>query len=348
MHIFLPILITFFILVIVVRILLFFKEKIKFYATGLDSGFKVKEIGLLWSLAQVTKLEEPCSLYWSLSILNKCISLIVSKYQGEGSLQNSENQAFLTRLYDYRTQIELSPRSKGGLKSSRSILVGQKLRIVLPGTGVYASTVVNNSRHFIISLPLKNNIVQMSGSDWIGKSVSVYFMRKDDAGYVFDSVVQEASVFNGKPVLHLAHSDDLLRTQKRRSVRCNCAIYAQVFVIGTIGLGNLNPETKKGLKCLVEDISEKGALIRIGGKAVKNMHMKLQFPLGNDIVVMNGVVKSVTFLQDKNQSQMHFECLNIDERIKNMVLTYVYNVLPREQMESHEAITLAETDSANS
>ena len=243
--------------------------------------------------------------------------------------------------------MELNPKNKKGLTSTKFIDVGQKIRVILKGRGVFSAEVINNSKDLIISLPLQNNQITIAGVDWVGMMMSVYLWRKDDAAYVFDTYVRENSMFNGKSVLCLSHTDNLLRTQKRRSVRCECHIYAQMYIIKSETADLKSMETQPGLKCLLEDISEDGALIKIGGKGVSNLHIKLQFTIGESFIVMSGLVRGVEYDEEKNQSKLHFECTYIDTPMKNAILSYVYNVIPDEEKEIIQAMDLAEKDEKN-
>ena len=347
MNTFLPILLSLVVFIALFRLVYQFKDNIKFFTTGMDSGFKISEIFLLWKLANIAELSDPCSLYWSLPALEKGIAATISNAKDNGLEHSKKTQDFLAKLYSYRTKIELSPKNKKGLSSTKSIDVGQKIRVILKGRGVFSSEVINNSKDLIISLPLQDNKITISGVDWVGMMMSVYLWRKDDAAYVFDTYVRENTMFNGKSVLCLSHTDNLLRTQKRRSVRCECHIYAQMYIIKSETADLRSMETQPGLKCLLEDISEDGALIRIGGKGVSNLQIKLQFTIGESFIVMSGIVRGVEFNEEKNQSKLHFECTHIDTPMKNAILSYVYNVIPDEEKEIIEAMDLAEKDEKN-
>jgi hypothetical protein len=58
---------------------------------------------------------------------------------------------------------------------------------------------------------------------------------------------------------------------------------------------------------------------------------------------MHGVIRAVEWNKTMNQSRLHFECMKIDRGMKNTVLTFVYNVLPPEEKQIHEAIAQAES-----
>ena len=347
MNTFLPIIISLVVLIAIFRVVYLFKDNIKFFSTGLDSGFKLTEIFLLWKLAKIANLQDPLTLYWSLPSLEKGIAATISNAKNNGLEHSKKTQDFLAKLYAYRTKLELNPKNKKGLTSTKFIDVGQKIRVILKGRGVFSAEVINNSKDLIISLPLQNNQITIAGVDWVGMMMSVYLWRKDDAAYVFDTYVRENTMFNGKSVLCLSHTDNLLRTQKRRSVRCECHIYAQMYIIKSETADLKSMETQPGLKCLLEDISEDGALIKIGGKGVSNLHIKLQFTIGESFIVMSGFVRGVEYDEEKNQSKLHFECTYIDTPMKNAILSYVYNVIPDEEKEIIQAMDLAEKDEKN-
>ena len=221
---------------------------------------------------------------------------------------------------------------------------GQKLRIILPGKGVFVSEIVNNANQIVITVPKQNNLIPISAEEWVGKVISVYLWRKGDARYVFDTTVLQNGLFLGKSSLFLKHSSNLIRTQKRKSVRAKCEIYANLYVIKNKNVDFETVETQNGYRCLLEDISESGALIRIGGKGIQNVIIKLQFNIQNKLIIMGGVIRTVEFNEQENQSLLHFECTHIDPVMRNEVLSFVYNMLPESEKEVLEAISQTEVD----
>lgn len=327
------------------------KDKLKFFAQGFDYGFHRKDISLLWKLARQCEIEEPLDLFVSENAVNKCIAKVIEKAR-EGGEENSYNvQMFLDKLYRFKTRVVLDLDNKRGLDSTKSLDIGQKLSIILKGRGVFYSHVVSNGRELIVSLPVQRNKVSkkiefLSGEDWKDKNISIYFWRKNDAGYAFDTEVFGFGTFRSDRVLYLKHSYKLERMQKRQSIRVPCEIYAQMFVIkeeAKLADGSNIFEADAGYKCFLEDISEDGAMIRIGGMGKNNVQIKIQFELNNALIIMNGVIRAVEFNETLNQSRLHFECTQIEQGMKNTILSYVYNVIPPEQKEINEAIAQAES-----
>ena len=154
-------------------------------------------------------------------------------------------------------------------------------------------------------------------------------------------------LFLGKPSLYLRHTEKLLRTQKRQSVRTQCKIYASLFIIKDRVIDYNEVETKPGYRCLIEDISESGAMVRIGGKGVPNIQMKLQFNIEGKLIIMFGIVRTVEYNKTINQSRLHFECVHIEPSMKNEILSFVYNILPENEKEIFDAISLTTEDEKN-
>ena len=332
------------IVIIIGRFLYHKSDFIRFFSTGLDSGFKVKEILLLYQAASFANVPEPISLFLSVPALTSCIAFIVKDAQDRNIETDSKTLEFIDKLYKYRTKVELDPRNSHSMKTTKSLKIGQKLRVVLKGFGVFSSKVVNCGRELAITLPLQKNVILLSGSEWIGREISVYLQRPNDAGYVFDTVVKDVGFFNGATALLLDHTENLIRSQKRRSVRCACNFVGQLYIVNSETMSQTAIETSVGLKCLIEDISEDGALIRIGGKGKKNIKIKIQFLIGESYIVMFGIVRAVEYNATTNQSRLHFECVTLPPKMKTDILNFVYNVIPQEEKDAYDAIAQAEED----
>ena len=338
--------VTFLIIVLVIlatlgAIYTTFKSRINFFVTGLDSGFSFSEIMLLWNAAELCNLEQPTSLFFSMNSLTKCMTQISNQTSADGS---QKNQILMSKLFNYRTKIQNEADDKKGMTTTHSLDKGQTLRIIWPGKGVFTSEIVGNGNQIVINIPRQKNLIPYSGDDWVGKVISVYLWRKGDARYVFDTTVTQSGLYLGKSALFIKHSANLTRTQKRKAVRVKCQIYGMLYIIkkDTIDVNAI--ETQNGYRCLIEDISECGALIRIGGKGAQNVRIKIQYNLQNKLILMVGIVRTVEFNEEQNQSLLHFECTHIETSMRNEVLKFVYNMMPQNEKEVLEALEQTETD----
>lgn len=319
----------------------FFKsssDMLNFFATGLDNAFTLSEIAMLWKLAKQTGIDEPLSLYASDKAISRCVAMIVENAKNDHTENDPKVQQFLSKLYKFRTKVELSADNKRGLKSTRQLASKQKLRIILKGSGIFSSIILNNASEIAILVPVQNGRIAIPANEWVGKDINIYLWRKGDAAYVFDTRVLRGGVFLGRQALFLRQSEDITRMQKRRSIRTECNINAQFYLIKENVTDFMKIETAPGYKCLIEDISSDGAMIRVGGKGVPNVQIKLQFELDGTLIVMYGTVRFVEFNKTSNQSRLHIECTHIEPNMRNAILTFVYKVIPEEQKNEELAI----------
>jgi len=303
---------------------------VQFLAKGKEAGFTFKEIELLRKLAARSNLDEPASLFWSQNQLDTCIRSLVRSMNLTGGADDLENQDFLSRLYDFRKKLEMEkPRIKTGISNSRQISDGQNLRVLVAGSGVFKSQTVKNANQYMtISRPTST---KLPGSfSWMGLKLSVYFWREDDAGYVFDTEVIDEVFSKGIASLKISHSDSLFRTQKRKSIRVKMHKSAFLYIAASeddIGKIEINP----GLKCFLEDLSDTGCAITVGGKATSGLRIKIQFALNNTPICMSGTVRSVEYKDDLNRSLLHIEADPLPIEIRNQILGEVFGMLPEEE-----------------
>ena len=304
---------------------------IQFFAKGKDAGFSFKEIELLRRLAVKSALADPTALFWSQNQLDMCIRNMVRSARLAGG-GDQGTQDFLSKLYDYRKKIEMEkPHVKNGISSSSQIDEGQTLRILAGGHGVFSSRVIKNTSQYL-TIARPNSPKLPASFTWIGLKISVYFWRDDDAGYVFDSDIQDEVFSKGTPSLKISHGENLIRTQKRNSVRIKTHRPAFLYIMDTDEPSNAM-EMNPGLKCFVEDISDSGCAVLIGGKAAVGLRAKVQFILNNTPVCVSGTVRSLDYHEDANKSLLHIEADPMALETRNHILGEVFGMLPEEDDE---------------
>lgn len=301
---------------------------IEFFARGKEVGFTVSEATRIRDMGRIAGLRDPTSALWSIRELDACIKAFTRKYRNEGKDRDRTVLAFMEKLYEFRKRLEFEqPKYKAGITSSRFIRTNQRIRVLVEGIGVYSSTVIDcNERYLVVSYPVGGKVPQ--GFEWKGSRVSVYFWRQEDAGYVFDTYVLEDLRIRDIPVLQLGHSESLLRTQKRKSLRVRSRVPAYLYLLKRLEGAYEKPERVPGLKCVVQDISEDGASVLIGGKAKVGLLLKIQFYLDSDLIVLSGTVRGAEYDVEKGQSLLHLQAVVPSPRMRNMIRAHVYNVSP--------------------
>ena len=298
-----------------------------FYSKGIESGFSPREMEMIWDHIQALRFDDPSSLFTSQEQLDKCIKNLVRSVNLYGGEEDHEQQDLLSKLYDFRQKIEMDkPTGKSSIFNSRQISEGQFLRVLVEGSGVYRSQVVRNDGDaLIISLPVSS---KPNGTlPWLGQKISIYFWREEDAGYVFDSEVLDELFSKGLASLRINHSDALFRTQKRRSIRIKVHKPAYLYLLEYDEMANV-PETEPGLSCYLEDLSDSGCAIMVGGLGQSDMRIKIQFALNNYPIVMSGTVRSVAYKEDLNRSLLRVEADPLPIDVRNKILGEVFGTMP--------------------
>ena len=325
--------------------------RLMFYSRGMDAGFAMAEIKLLWDAARRAELADPVSLYGSVEELDRTIGCISGDKGFAGREGGDPETVILKKLFEYRTKLEMGrSRYRSGLKSTRGIMPGQKLRIRAGGAGVYDSEVVDNeSGYLTITIPSGNPLPP--GFSWRGGKLNIYFWRREDAGYFFQTRVIER--FSDRQNLHfrIYHSDEVLRSQKRRSVRAPARIPARFFALRNLDEANDVPESSSGRGCLIVNISEDGAALQVEWRGRRNQAFKLHFKVNDELIAVSGVVKRVHYGSEGNESILHVEFLPPSINVRMALLAYVFDIGRRRASASDEhnrrMLAMVSSDSEN-
>ncbi len=300
---------------------------VEFYSMGKDAGFSFKEIGLLRKAAVINKHQKPSSLFWSLDVLDKAIAGIHKKKDAEtDALEKEYLEYLLKKIYNYRKKVEFQkPRYNRGLDNTWEIPLNQVLKLKVEMVGVYECSVIENNKNYLLVTYPKGPPLPV-GFSWRDRTLNVYFWKKEDAGYFFQAKILEGYPDRNFKTLRMTHSDVVLRSQKRKSVRTPCEIPAQLYPVRSVHTATIIPEKKPGLRCILKDISEDGASVLIGGKGEKNLSLKIQFELYGKPVIMRGVVRTIDYDSAKNLSILHIQAVEPDEESRYLILSFVYNI----------------------
>ena len=296
---------------------------LQFYTKGKESGFIFKEINLLPRMAVQSQMANPTSLFCSIKRLDHCIRDCIVRFRGEDQSADMEANVLIAKMFELRKKIEFQqPKWKIGLKSTKDIAPRTKFSLNVPGAGTYSSMLVENqSRYMALAYPEGKAVPE--GFAWTGQKVAMRFWRTNDAGYQFIGRVIDDHSGKQYPIIHVAHTDNLVRAQRRRSVRVDTSLAWQLYPLRRIEDANEVPEQKPGLRCRLQDLSEEGAAILVGGRAKAGMAVKYQFELAGSTIVMCGVVRRVNFNGNNNRSILHIEAAGTGLSTKNEVLTWV-------------------------
>lgn len=298
----------------------------RFYLKGKESGFEFREVDVLRRAAVESEMENPVSIFSSIRVLDRTIRNLILRFRARNKMEDPGTNHFLSDIFDFRKRVEFNlPRYKNGIKSSRELMAHQRIRMTLPGGATFHSQIVENLRKYMaVAYPVGKNLPP--GFSWKGQKLNVYFWRAEDAGYYFESKVLDDFLNRKFPILYLAHSDTLIRSQKRGSVRVETDLPCQIYHLKAITQANENRETTPGYKARLVDLSEDGCALLVGGKAKVGLAMKTQFVLGDETLTMSGIIRGITFDEKKNRSVLHMQAVPPTAQTRNAILTYVYDI----------------------
>ena len=196
---------------------------VQFYVRGKESGFTLGEVNLLRRVAIENRLKNPTSLFWSVKTLDRCIRSAIVGFRSRHTTEQPRNMEFLDKLFAFRRRVEFDqPKYRLGISSTRGINPGQTFKITPPGGGVYIAKLVENNRRYI-ALTYPRGKTDSTGFSWRNQEIKLYFWRKEDAGYFFESKVIGDYIDRKVPIIHIAHSDNIVRAQKANLRPTGCA-----------------------------------------------------------------------------------------------------------------------------
>lgn len=301
---------------------------LKFYAEGRRLGFSFADLQILRSAAESCNIENKFGIFSSINILNQCLKVINAQNRRSMQWGNAEErEAFLSKLYEYRTKLELKDRENlNRIISTHEMKKKQICVFLVPNGGIFYAALKEKEKKFMHFVMFGASAERAEQTGWTNRPATVYFWRANDAGYIYTCTILQGKKSSECFDIYASHSNKLTRTQKRKSVRAECQFDGLLFPVYPKKEFNLNTEISGGVKCTISNISEDGAMLMVKGKAAKGVKLKLQFTINNRPVIMCGRIKRFIYEKKINTSRVHFECALISEECKNIIRSYVYKI----------------------
>ncbi|MDR2096885.1 MAG: PilZ domain-containing protein, partial [Spirochaetaceae bacterium] len=299
---------------------------VKFYAKGKEAGFSSANINLLKRLALHSGIAHPAALFWSQVQMDNCIKNFIQDVKQKKTEFLPDNQEFLAKLYDFRKKMEMNrPIYRNGIVSSRYIDELQTVQVVISDVGVFKSKVISNKGD-IISIERPDSSALPVNFNWKQKHLLVYFWRKNDSGYCFETNVVDEIFTNDPPVLTISHSDKLIRTQSRKTLRIKTHRAAMLYSVED-GAVSSKPKVMPGIKCYLEDISDCGCAVTAEGRAPAGLRIIVQFVIDKTPLSISGVIRGVDYNDEKKTSLLHIESDLIPMSVKNKIYGVMFGMV---------------------
>lgn len=294
----------------------------EFFAKGSEAGLSPTEIKTLKRAADYLHLEKPLLLLGSLEHVDKAIH-VISHHLEESQFRDAEAIDILEDLFKYRKKIELKKiERKNIIISSREVEEGQQVKVTLGSAHppFRGKVITNNPESLVIDFSNDSN---MSSGVFVNGPINVYFWKKNDAGYYFESTVIDSSL-GKKWKIH--HSNKLIRSQKRNNVRKEINETGYITKLEDISKRNLKPIGNNGTIIQLRNISECGIAFLINGKVSKNSALKVEFTLNGKKVIVCGLVKECIFDENRGISFVRFVFVEPGVFSLTVIKEFLYNL----------------------
>jgi c-di-GMP-binding flagellar brake protein YcgR len=318
----------------------------EFYSKGRKEGFSFKEIGFLKQIAIQNKLDKPQAIFWSTRQLDRCLRPAIQQINANERMTPDQKMHIINKLLELRKKAEFNlPKYHKRIRDTSALLPRQKLIVREQKYGTFVSWIIENNRKYLV-------VTQPSGQKeaealiWTGKKVNVYFWRQEDAGYEFESKVQDQIPHEEYPLIYLQHSQKLERKQKRKSVRVETRINAKFYpVVVPAGEGAQRPViSERGHVAKIVDLSESGCAMLAGRGLKKNTRLKVDFLLTDTKrIVALGIIVNISNTADDRVQRYHIMFTRIGPQSRNNILLYVYNIFGEREEEDNRRRTRLST-----
>jgi c-di-GMP-binding flagellar brake protein YcgR len=316
----------------------------EFYSRGRKEGFRFKEIGFLRRVTIQNKLEKPQSIFWSTKQLDKCLKPAISKISLDVNLPPDYKQSMMGKLLDLRTKSEFNlPKYKKQIRETTAVQPQQKIVIRDSIYGTFVSLVVEVTRkNLVITMP--SGKPELSALNWRSRRLSVYFWRRDDAGYLFETKVVDQITSEEYPLLYLSHTKKLQRMQKRKDIRVDTRLRVRFkpIVISLVNGDNRAVISQRIHTGNIIDLSATGCCLLAGKMLKKNDRVKLEFNLTRSKkIVALGLILNISKTADDKVRKHNIMFVKIGPTSKNNILLYVFNIFG--ERDSEEDVSRAKS-----
>jgi len=298
-----------------------------FMLRGREKGFRIAELQKLYRASRAMGQAIPDVVFSSGKALDDALRWMLWQNLSSGGLGRRDVDDDLFRLLRYRQGLEIGRhKARGGLTSTRAIEAGQSLRIMVAHVGLFQSRVLAVTRsHLEIELPKGKPV---SGAfSWKGKPVEVYFRRRDDAGYFFETKVQNAPAHTLEPTLLMSHADQIIRTQKRASIRAKVEQDGWLSPLRSPADANEKYVEGQGYLCRILDLSDSGVAVIVRGHLDAGFFVKVQTVLSGFPIVICGEIKAVSVQRTQGVSVLHLQAIPSSKTMHVRILSWVLGII---------------------
>ena len=305
----------------------FFKTKSKehkmFEEAAIVRGIPKDTIDAILTVIDFVPIKSPVLLFASKqnfeTFLIKALSILKSK---DKNLTNTDLTMTKNKLYSLLSNLDNYFKDLKKQVTSRELNVGKRVRIYINELGYFFTEVIASlDKGFVVKKPK----IEREPKSW-KLPVTVYFWRENDAGYSFESYIEDEVNETTIQGLLIKHSDILLRYQKRRYLRKECRFYATYSLVEI----EIDSYGKKNIKVIppeydgtVFDIGGGGFAIEVVTKIAVKKLIKVSIFIGRQNI--KAIAEIVRYEKVGNKYYMHTRFVKISPSDQNIIYEFVYS-----------------------
>ncbi|MCX8058685.1 MAG: PilZ domain-containing protein [Spirochaetes bacterium] len=290
----------------------FFKEK----------GFTPPEINIMFKYLDQSPYPNPFVLASKKSNIESFINKILNYIPSipVDVLSNVDKEKEKNICYNILNKLDFIYSKTQPLTSTRGIPVGKKVRIFIKEYGYfYTEVILNVEGGLIVSKPPREDI-----KDWL-KPVTVFFFLDNDAGYSFNSTIEEEISEKHLKGLFIKHTDLLTRYQKRKFLRKE----AQFYITYSFAYQKVSPDNKT--KIIIDTAEYDGTVIDISAGGVSfetmkeskaNQLIKLTIYMQRNNI--NAIGKIIRVTKKNNKYIYYVKFIKISPQEQNLIHEYIF------------------------
>lgn len=178
------------------------------------------------------------------------------------------------------------------------------------------------TEHLIVEAP--KNVLGTQIKIPQGTKLNVLFFTQSNKGFVFESRVIGYANFAGKPILEIAHSNQVRLLAQRRFRRRRAVIACFLSLVYVEGSGKKQRMVvdKRRLVGNIDDISVGGCSVKISAPVQVGARFKIEFTRGKDKVAALGQVLRTN--RAGVNMVIHVKFLRVSQKSMNIINAFVY------------------------
>jgi len=225
--------------------------------------------------------------------------------------------------------------NKTGLKDISKIEQGEKLTVAIPGNKYFKSVMGEKTKdYFVCSYPLEDpNLLEIQ---WKNLKTRVFFSKKSDAQYLFDSVILEAYGKGSHGILRIKNPSKILKKQRREFPRIECLIQAATFPVTILEKGKswrVKIDENRKYYAEIRNISAGGFALLTDAIFETDEFIKVDFTLFDKNETVLAQVIRFSHEEKIGRNMVGLKIIKIQPSTKVAILLYTFDYFPGKSIE---------------